>query len=115
MNKEEQIYFAAKQLFVKGNLEIIETTFSSDYIAHDGDKTHKGHGFIKQFIKQLKTAIPDLKIKQMDILSQTDNIITWQRTFSGTHQSNIRGIPASMKKVKWNEIVVTRFIGELIV
>ena len=115
MNKETQIYYAAKQLFEMGNVEIAESIFSSDYIAHDGDKTHKGHKFIRQFIKQLRTAIPDLKIKQMEILSQTDNTITWQRTFSGTHQSNIRGIPASMKKVKWNEIVVTRFEGELIV
>ena len=69
MNKETQIYYAAKQLFEMGNVEIAESIFTSDYIAHDGDKTHKGHKFIKQFIKQLKTAITDLKIKQMEILS----------------------------------------------
>ncbi|MFO7656420.1 MAG: ester cyclase, partial [Bacteroidales bacterium] len=46
--------------------------------------------------------------------SQTENTITWQRTFSGTHKTEMQGIPASMKKLKWNEIVVTRFEGERI-
>ena len=48
---------------------------------------------------------------KFELLSQTEETITWQRTFGGTHQAIFFGIPASMKKVKWNEIVVTRFNG----
>ena len=59
-------------------------------------------------------AIPDLKIEKIEFLSQTEEKLTWQRTFSGTHKVELQGIPASMRKVKWNEIVVTRFEGEKI-
>jgi predicted ester cyclase len=59
-------------------------------------------------------AIPDIKIIKIEFLSQTDNTITWQRTFSGTHKADLQGIPATMKKVKWNDIVVSRFEGERI-
>jgi predicted ester cyclase len=59
-------------------------------------------------------AIPDIKIIKIEFLSQTDNIITWQRTFSGTHKTDLQGIPATIKKVKWNDIVVSRFEGERI-
>lgn len=114
MNREKQILYAAEQLFEQANVGIIETVFASDYVVHDGDKTHKGHKFIKQFINQLRLAIPDIKISRIDILSQTENIITWQRTFSGTHKRIFRAIPASFKKVRWNEIVVTRFEGAYI-
>lgn len=115
MKKDKQIFYVAEQLFELGNLEIVESVFASDYVVHDGDKTHKGQKFIKRFIGQLRTAIPDLKISHIEFLSQTEDIITWQRTFSGTHKSNLYGIPATMKKVSWNEIVVTRFQGETII
>jgi predicted ester cyclase len=35
--------------------------------------------------------------------------ITWQRTLEGTHQVDMQGIPASGKKVKWIDMVVSRF------
>lgn len=114
MNREKQILYAAEQLFEQGNVGIIETVFALDYVAHEGDKTHKGQNFIAQFIRQLRTAIPDIKISRIENLCETENIITWQRTLSGTHKKNIRGIPASQKKVRWNEIVVTRFEGKVI-
>lgn len=47
--------------------------FSADYIAHSGEKTHNGHKFIKQFAKQLRTAIPDIKIVKIEVLSQAAN------------------------------------------
>ena len=109
MDKTDQIKHIAGQLIGQGNLNIIDSAFSADYVAHAGEKNHNGHLFIKQFTKQLRTAIPDIKIEKIEILSQNDNLLTWQRRFSGTHKAAFRGIPASNKKVKWFEIVVSRF------
>lgn len=114
MNKADQIKFAVDQLIVQGNLEVADLVFAVDYIAHAGEKTYKGQKFVKRFAKQVRTAIPDIKILNIEFLSQSEDIITWQRTFSGTHKADIQGIPASMKKVKWYDIVVSRFDGEKI-
>jgi predicted ester cyclase len=114
MNKTELIRKRVKQLFEQGDVEIVDSSFVDGYVAHDGDKKHSGQKFVKQFIGKLRLAIPDLKIEKIEFLSQTEETLTWQRSFSGTHKVELQGIPASMKKVKWNEIVVTRFEGEKI-
>ncbi len=115
MDKLNQIKYIADQLIGQGNMNIVDAAFSQKYIAHAGEKTHNGHKFIKQFTKQLRTAIPDIKIVKIEILCQTDNVLTWQRTLSGTHKADLKGIPASDKSVKWYEIVVSRFDQDLII
>lgn len=115
MDKLNQIKYIADQLIGQGNLNIIDTSFSVNYIAHAGGKNHNGHKFIKQFTKEIRTAIPDIKIVKIEILSQTDHVLTWQRTFSGTHKAGLKGIPASNKKIKWHEIVVSRFEQDKII
>ena len=115
MDKINQIKHIADQLIGQGNLNIVDSAFSENYIAHAGEKTHNGHKFIKQFTKQVRTAIPDIKILKIEILSQTDNVLTWQRTLSGTHKTDLKGIPVSNKKVIWYEIVVSRFDQDIII
>jgi len=114
MNRVNQLEYIARQLFEHGNMELVDSAFTDNYIAHDGEKRHKSQTFVRSFIRKLRRAIPDLKIVKIEFLSETENMITWQRTLSGTHKADMQGIPASMKKVKWNEIVVTRFEGEKI-
>lgn len=115
MNNADILKTALVQILEQGKLEFIESGFSANYVAHSGSKTHKGHNFIRRFIQQLRKAIPDLKILRFEILSQSDNLISCQKTFSGTHKAALKGIPASGKKVKWHEISVTRFENNLIV
>jgi len=114
MNQVKQLEYIAEQLFVQGNIEIVDTVFHEKYVAHEGDKSYSGQKFVKQYIRKLRLAIPDIKIRKIEFLSQTENSISWKRSFSGTHKAALQGIPASMKKVKWNEIVVTHFEGERI-
>lgn len=102
------------EVFEHGNLKLVDTAFSPQYLAHAGEKTYSGHKFIRQFNKQIRSAIPDLKILKIEILAQADPYLTWQRTFSGTHKKSLKGIPASNRKVKWYEIVVTRFENDQI-
>jgi predicted ester cyclase len=115
MSKLIEIKYIAEQLIVQGNLKVVDTAFSENYVAHAGEKIHKGHQFIKQFTKQVKAAIPDIKITKIEILSETANTLTWQRILSGTHKASLKGIPASNQKVKWYEIVVSRFENDKIV
>lgn len=115
MDKFEQLKQLTFQLIEQGNLNIIDAAFSEDYIAHAGEKSYKGLKFIKQFTKQVRTTIPDIKIVKIELLSYSENVLTWQRTLRGTHKMNLKGIPASNKKVKWYEIVVSKFVNDKIV
>jgi len=115
MDKLNQIHKAVDQLYGKENLNAVDSIFSVDYLAHSGDKTYHGQKFINQYFKQLHKAFPDVKVLNIELLSQADNKITWQRILHGTHKANMKGIPASNKKVKWYEIVVTRFDNNKII
>jgi predicted ester cyclase len=108
-NQEEIIKYAIEELIGKGNLGIIDETFATDYVAHAGEKEYSGHSFIKRFANQLRTAFPDIHVVEVKFLAQDVNTIVWQRTLRGTHEVKMQGIPPSGKKVKWADMVVTRF------
>ncbi len=109
MHKEEQIKYALNQVTEQGNLAAIDQIFSSNYIAHAEGKAYKGHPFLKKFTKQIRLAIPDIKTKKVVFLMEAGDTITWERTLQGTHKTNMMGIPASNKKITWQEMVVSRF------
>ncbi|NIT55347.1 MAG: ester cyclase [Aliifodinibius sp.] len=113
-NKEERIRYAIEALIGEGNLGIIDEIFATDYVACAGEKEFSRHSFIKQFVNQLRTAIPDIRIADVKFLARDANTIVWQRTFTGTHEVEMQGIPPSGKKVKWVDMVVSRFNHEKI-
>ncbi len=114
MNKKEHIKYAVEQLIGQGDIDIVDTVFAPDYIAHAENKEHKGQAFLKRFSKILQTSIPDISVLKIEILVEEKNTISWQRTLQGTHKKNMLGIPASQKTIKWNEMVVSRFEGDKI-
>ncbi len=113
-SNEERIRFANDEILGKGNLGVVDKIFATDYVVHAGGKDHKGHEFVRRFVKLLRSAIPDLRVVEVALLIQAGDTIVWQRTLSGTHEADMMGIPPSGKKVKWSDMVVTRFAGEKI-
>jgi predicted ester cyclase len=111
--KADFVRYAIEEL-VKGNLGIVEETFATDYIAHAGEKEYSGYSFLKRYANQLRSAIPDISVVEVKFLAQDENIIVWQRSFRGTHEVDMMGIPPSGKRVEWIEMVVTRFNNEKI-
>ncbi len=111
MNKGKQIIYTAEQLIGKGNLDIINTAFTTGYIAHAENKEHKGQEFIKRFSKLLRTAIPDIQLLNIQIFIEDKNTVSWQRTLQGTHTKDMMGIPPSNKTITWNEMISSRFEG----
>jgi predicted ester cyclase len=113
-NKQEIIMYVVEELIEKGNSRILDETLATDYVAHAGENEYSGHSFIKSFANQIRTAIPDMHVEEVRFLFEDENTIVWQRTLRGTHKVKMRGIPASGKKVKWIDMVVTRFNNEKI-
>ena len=76
-NKEDRIRYASGELIEKGNLNVVEEMFSADYIAHAGGKKHSGRAFIKRFARQIRSAIPNTHIVEVEVLTQHGSIISW--------------------------------------
>ncbi len=113
-SNEERVRFANDEILGKGNLDVVSEIFATDYVVHAGGKDYKGLEFVRRFAKLLRSAIGDLRVVEVALLNQAGDTIAWQRTLSGTHEAEMGGIPPSGKKVKWRDIVVTRFDGEKI-
>ena len=111
---KERIKFANDELFENGNFTVINELFAVDYTVHAGGKEYKGHEFIKRWVRQLRSAIPDIRVVKVEFYVQTGDIIVWQRTLRGTHESDMMGIPATGRKAEWREMAVSRFRGEKI-
>ena len=111
---EEQLRFAHHEILEKGNLAAVDKIFAADYVVHAGGKDHKGVAFVRRFVEQLRSAIPNLRVVEVALLMQAGDTIAWQRTLSGTHEAELAGIPPSRQKVEWRDMVVTRFDGEKI-
>lgn len=111
---EKLIKYGNEELIGKGNLNVIDKIFTTDYVSHAGGKNYKGHKFIKQFIEQLRSAIPDIEVVDVELHIQADNTIAWQRTLCGTHKANMMGIPPTEQKLKWREMVISRLKGKKI-
>jgi predicted ester cyclase len=114
MINEKRIRFANDEILGKGNLDIVDEVFATDYIVHAGGKDYKGPKFVRKFVKQLRSAIPNLRVVEIEFLIQSGDTIAWRRTLSGKHEAEMKGIPPSGKKVRWKDMLVTRFDGNKI-
>ena len=108
-SNEERIQFAHDEIVAQGNLGVVDEFFATDYVLHAGGKTHKGTRFVRRFIGQLRSAIPDLRVVKIECLIEAGDTMAWQRTLRGTHQADMMGIPATGQRVEWRDMMVTRF------
>jgi len=110
-SKEERIRNANQELLGKGNLELVEDVFAADYCLHAGGKTATGLDFVRKFVKQLRKSIPNVRVVDVEILMSSRDTVAWRRTLRGTHAASLKGIPASGKRVEWQDMLVSRFAG----
>ncbi len=113
-SNEERVRFATDEILGKGNFDVVDEIFATDYVLHAGGKDHRGPAFVRRFAKLHRAAIPDLRVVEVALLIQSGDTIAWQRTLSGTHEAEMMGIPPTGQKVEWRDLVVSRFDGEKI-
>lgn len=111
---EVRVQFANDEILGRGNLGVVDEIFAADYVVHAGSKDYRGTEFVRRFVGQLRSAIPDLRVVEVEFLIQAGDTIAWQRTLSGTHKADMMGIPPTGQIVEWRDMVVTRFDDEKI-
>jgi len=65
----------------------------------------------RQMFKMMLAAFPDFGVTVHDMLQDGDKVAS-RVTFSGTHQGEFMGVPASGNKVEWDVIDILQFRGD---
>lgn len=113
-NMRSTINKASSELMERGEVESIAEYFTSDYVAHLTEKDFKGgHATIEKAIAMYRAAFPDIRVT-IEVLVEHADRIAWQRTLRATHSGNFRGFPPTGRPIVWNEMVTSRFEGDLI-
>jgi steroid delta-isomerase-like uncharacterized protein len=93
----------------KGNLDIVEELFASDYVGHDPavPELLRGPGDVKEFISTYRVAYPDAQITVETQVAEGDMVATrW--TARGTHKGELMGIEPTGKQVTVTGLTLSR-------
>lgn len=107
-SNEERVRFANDEILEKGNLAVIDDIFATTYVARIEGKPYKGPKFVRQWVGQLRSAFPRLRVVEIECLIERGNMIAWRRTLGGKHEGALMGIPPRDRKVVWRDMLVSR-------
>jgi steroid delta-isomerase-like uncharacterized protein len=90
----------------------IEEYLTEDYVYHGlgGMMSKTPQGFMEA-IKGFHAAIPDLKSEIIDMVGEGDRLVL-RFNFTGTHQGEFLGFPASGANLHFEGMIMRRFEGE---
>ena len=80
---------------------------AADYCNHDLPDPNIGSEGVKAGVIGFKKAFPDAQVKIAYQVAEGDKVVT-RYTWSGTHQGEIFGVPATNKPVNWTNMVTFR-------
>jgi len=87
------------ELWIKGNLAVIDELFAADFVMHDPvlPMEVRGPEGYKQVVA-MYAAFPDMQLTREDIIAEGDKVAErW--TMIGTHKGEFMGIPATGRRI----------------
>jgi steroid delta-isomerase-like uncharacterized protein len=91
-----------------GNLDAVAELCSEDIVDHEAPpELPQGVEGVKAFVQMFRTAFPDLKVTIEDAFESGDRAVSRTR-WTGTHQGEFMGIPASGKAIDIEPIDIIR-------
>jgi len=96
------------------DLSRIDDQLTDDFVDHSMPPgTPTGPGPVKAWLAQLKSTFPDLQVVTDDVVAEGDRVAV-RATWTGTHLSEIFGVPATGRKITFSGAVFWRIAGERI-
>jgi steroid delta-isomerase-like uncharacterized protein len=96
------------------SLEVIDEIVHPDYVYRTPDHELHGRQALKDLFTAYQAAFPDLHVRIDDLIS-TDDKVVLLFTFTGTHQDELMGIPATGRSVNIDGMLRSRFdAGQII-
>jgi steroid delta-isomerase-like uncharacterized protein len=104
------------EVFNQGNLDLIDELVASDFVGHGtaAEGGDQGRDAYKQFVIQMRTAFPDLRITIEDQIAEDDKVVTRWRA-RGTHTGVFQGIPPTGRSGEMSGVTIDRIAnGKLV-
>ena len=99
----EVVELQQSEIWSKGNLDLIETIYSEDFIGHFPAGTVRGHAGIRSSVEAHRTSFPDWTEAIDDIIADGDRVVT-RFTSRGTNLGEFMGKPATGNRVEISEV-----------
>ena len=93
----------------KGDLSMMDEVISPEYKNYNMPTPAPGAEGLKQLIGAFRSGFPDFKVDLEQVLADGDRVIT-QGVWTGTHQGEFMGIPATGKPISVGYIDIWRFV-----
>jgi steroid delta-isomerase-like uncharacterized protein len=102
-----------EQIWDKGNLDLIDELFTTDFVRHGPVGTEgevRGPEGFKGLVSSYRSGLPDLRIPIEDLIAEGDRVVTrW--TAYGTHQGELLGNAPTGNQANVAGILVDRVSG----
>ena len=99
------------EVWNQGNMEAIYELFSPNYVAHGlPPQLSPDREGARQFISAYRSAFPDVHAQVEDMIAEGDKVVA-RVTFTGTHQGELMGIPATGNRINFSSVIITRIEG----
>jgi len=95
-----------EEVFNHGKLSTIDDIIHSNYKFSSTDSELNGKGELRKFIQSFRSAFPDINLCIDDIFTSGVKTCT-SFTFTGTHEGDFMGIPATNQTVKVQGVVIS--------
>jgi len=110
----EVVELEHSEIWSKGNVDLIDTVYSEEFIGHFPAGTVQGHAGIRSRVEAHRAAFPDWTEVVDDIIADGDRVVT-RFTSRGTNLGEFLGNPPTGNGVEISEVCVRRFADGKIV
>jgi steroid delta-isomerase-like uncharacterized protein len=118
MSEENKASFRRmfEEVMNQGNFSLIDELVAPDMVEHEElpPEIPAGREGIKVFFTMFRGAFPDLNATIDEVIAEGDKVVA-RSTWSGTHQGEFMGIPATGKRVSFGVIDIMRFADGVVV
>jgi len=100
------------EVWNEGREETVDELFAADAVAHglgEGNATSSGPEGFKAFLRNMRSAFPDVRIDVEETVVQDDKIAA-RLVFHGTHSGEGLGLKPTNRRVSVSGIVMARIV-----
>src|SRR5947209_6596447 len=96
------------ELISQGNMAVADEPFADDFVDHSAfPGVSPDRDGVKALFTMMRGGFPDLHVTIQDQVAEGDKVVT-RKTFNGTHEGELFGIPATGKPVSFGVIDILR-------